>query len=167
MRRESANVRVFPPFPALVWTGKMAGMDEAERQALSHVGRTIAYKYRLLGLLAARGTAAVYEAEHVFTKRRVALKRLHRALATEDVERVLREMRAPSTIGHPGIVQVLDGGAEPDGSLYWVRELLQGVSMQEALDRGTLDVAAILQIGIELLEALEAAHAHGFLHGDI
>ncbi|HKP64829.1 MAG TPA: protein kinase [Polyangiales bacterium] len=144
-------------------------MDDEEQAALAHVGRTIADKYHLLGLLGAGGMGAVYEAEHVFTKRRVALKRMHPGLARSKhaADRFIRESQAPSTIGHPGIVQVLDGGEEPDGSLYLVLELLDGISMQDALEQGTLEAPAIVQIGIELLEALEAAHRKGFIHRDI
>jgi tRNA A-37 threonylcarbamoyl transferase component Bud32 len=142
---------------------------DTDEAALAHVGTTVADKYRLLSLLGAGGMGAVYEAEHVFTKRRVALKRMHPDIARSKhaADRFIRESQAPSTIGHPGIVQVLDGGAEADGSLYLVLELLDGVSMQDALDQGALEVSAIVQIGIELLEALEAAHEKGFIHRDI
>lgn len=146
----------------------MKQMDTDE-DALAQVGTTIAEKYRLLSLLGAGGMGAVYEAEHVFTKRRVALKRMLPGLARSKhaADRFIREARAPSTIGHPGIVQVLDGGFAEDGSLYLVLELLEGVSMQDALAQHALEVPAILQIGIELLQALGAAHAKGFIHRDI
>jgi serine/threonine-protein kinase len=142
---------------------------DAEDIALEHVGQIIADKYRLLNLLGAGGMGAVYEAEHIFTKRRVALKRMHPSIAQSKLaaERFMRESQAPSSIGHPGIVQVLDGGFESDGSLYLVLELLEGVSMREALDEDALRAEEVVQIGSELLEALAAAHERGFIHRDI
>jgi tRNA A-37 threonylcarbamoyl transferase component Bud32 len=142
---------------------------DVEQAALELVDKVIADKYRLTRLLGMGGMGAVYEAEHVFTKRRVALKRMHPGIARSRIaaERFVRESQAPSTIGHPGIVQVLDGGIESDGSLYLVLELLEGVSMNDALDEGALEPAGVVQIGIELLEALAAAHDKGFIHRDI
>jgi hypothetical protein len=62
---------------------------------------------------------------------------------------------------------VLDGGFDSDGALYLVLELLDGVSMREALDEDALQPENVVQIGIELLEALAAAHDRGFIHRDI
>ncbi|HEX2677351.1 MAG TPA: protein kinase [Polyangiales bacterium] len=142
---------------------------DAEEAALAHVGKTVADKYRLIRLLGAGGMGAVYEAEHVFTKRRVALKRMHQGISRSKIaaERFVRESQAPSSIGHPGIVQVLDGGFEADGSLYLVLELLDGVSMSDAVDEDALEPPGVVQIGVELLEALAAAHEKGFVHRDI
>jgi eukaryotic-like serine/threonine-protein kinase len=140
--------------------------DELAREL---IGTIVADKYRVLDVLGAGGMGTVYLAEHVFTKRRVALKRMHPELGRSKLaaERFIRESQAPSTIGHPGIVQVLDGGSQPDGSLYIVHELLEGVSMSEAVERGSLTPSAVIQLGIELLQALAAAHAKGIIHRDI
>ena len=99
--------------------------DELAREL---IGTIVADRYRVLDVLGAGGMGTVYLAEHVFTKRRVALKRMHPELGRSKLaaERFIRESQAPSTIGHPGIVQVLDGGSQPDGSLYIVHELLEG-----------------------------------------
>lgn len=142
---------------------------DTEDQARALIGTTVADKYRVLDVLGAGGMGTVYLAEHVFTKRRVALKRMHPQLGRSKLaaERFIRESQAPSAIGHPGIVQVLDGGSQPDGSLYIVHELLEGVSMSEAVERGTLTASAVVQLGIELLSALGAAHAKGIIHRDI
>src|SRR6478609_113105 len=98
------------------------GKDEHEQR----IGQQIAGKYRIERLLGAGGMGAVYVAQHEFTNRRVALKLMHASFSRSKVaaERFLREARAPSAIGHPGIVEVLDGGREDDGSLYLVLELL-------------------------------------------
>ncbi len=139
-----------------------------QHDAESRIGSIIAEKYRLLRLLGAGGMGAVYEAEHLFTQRRVALKLMHQSIARSGAaaERFLRESRAPSAIGHPGIVQVLDGGVD-GGAPYVVLELLDGVALSDAIDQGMLDPQSIVEIGIELLDALQAAHTAGFVHRDI
>ncbi|HET8933569.1 MAG TPA: protein kinase [Polyangiales bacterium] len=142
---------------------------DSDELARALIGTTVADKYRVLDVLGTGGMGTVYLAEHVFTKRRVALKRMHPELGRSKLaaERFIRESQAPSTIGHPGIVQVLDGGSQPDGSLYIVHELLEGVSMSEAIERCSLTPNAVIQLGIELLQALAAAHAKGIIHRDI
>jgi serine/threonine protein kinase len=76
-----------------------------------------------VSLLGAGGMGAVYEAVHQFTRRSVAVKLMHASISRSGLaaERFLREAQAPSSIGHPGIVEVLDGGYDQDGSLYLAR----------------------------------------------
>ncbi len=133
------------------------------------VGEVVAGKYRLLTLLGAGGMGAVYEAVHQFTQRRVAVKLMHPAFARSGIaaERFLREAQAPSTIGHPGIVEVLDGGHDSDGSLYLVLELLEGETLAQAIKQGSLDPQQAGSVALDLLDALDAAHAAGFVHRDI
>jgi len=142
-------------------------MDDED--ARERVGKVIAGKYLLKRLLGAGGMGAVYEAEHEFTGRSVAVKLMHPALARSRMaaERFLREARAPSGIGHPGIVEVFDGGRDEDGTLYLVLELLQGQPLSALLDDDALPEAQVVAITLELLEALAAAHAAGYTHRDI
>jgi serine/threonine-protein kinase len=113
----------------------------------------------------------VYEAEHVFTRMRVAVKVIHASLTMEYPparRRFLREAQAPASIAHPAIAQVLDAGEEPDGTLYLVMELLVGRPLASVLDEAqVLDAPLALWIGGEILGALEAAHARGIIHRDI
>jgi tRNA A-37 threonylcarbamoyl transferase component Bud32 len=143
------------------------GMDDEDAQ--ERVGKVVAGKYLLQRLLGAGGMGAVYEAVHEFTGRHVAVKLMHPALARSKMaaERFLREARAPSGIGHPGIVEVLDGGRDDDGTLYLVLELLQGKPLSALLDEDALPEAQVVAITLELLEALAAAHAAGYTHRDI
>ncbi|MFI5308821.1 MAG: serine/threonine-protein kinase [Polyangiales bacterium] len=144
-------------------------MDRSIADAEQRVGGTVAGKYRLLRLLGAGGMGAVYEAEHEFTQRRVALKLMHAGFARSKLasERFLREARAPSSIGHPGVVEVLDGGRDEDGSPYLVLELLEGETLGDALRAGSLTPRLLGNVAFELLDALAAMHEAGFVHRDI
>src|SRR5690242_9917648 len=114
-------------------------MDHGER-AHERIGDLIAGRYRLERLLGAGGMGAVYEAVHEFTQRRVAVKLMHPSFARsrQAAERFVREAQAPSSIGHPGIVEVLDGGRAEDGGLFLVLELLHGQTLGAALRGGAL-----------------------------
>jgi tRNA A-37 threonylcarbamoyl transferase component Bud32 len=144
-------------------------VDPVAAQAEQRVGEEIAGKYQLERLLGAGGMGAVYEAVHRFTHRRVAVKLMHPSFGRSKLaaERFLREAQAPGTIGHPGIVEVLDGGQDEDGSLYLVLELLEGETLAGAMKAGALDVQRLGAIALELLDALGAAHEAGFVHRDI
>jgi len=135
----------------------------------SRVGEVLAGKYHLERLLGSGGMGAVYEALHAFTQRRVAVKLMHPSIARSKVaaERFLREARAPGSIGHEGIVEVLDGGHAEDGSLYLVMEVLHGETLQAALRKKRIHLQEIAAIVLELLDILEAAHEAGFVHRDI
>ena len=140
-------------------------MDEPR----SRVGEVLAGKYHLERLLGSGGMGSVYEALHAFTQRRVAVKMMHPHIARSRVasERFLREARAPGSIGHTGIVEVLDGGHAEDGSLYLVMEVLHGETLAAALKARRMHLQEIAPIVLELLDILDAAHAAGFVHRDI
>ncbi len=137
--------------------------------AAERVGGEIAGKYRIERLLGSGGMGSVYEAVHQFTQRRVAVKLMHPTFARSKLaaERFLREARAPGSVGHPGIVEVLDGGRDDDGSLYLVLELLEGETLSEALESGAMSEPRLGAIVLELLDALGAAHDAGLVHRDI
>ncbi|MEI8255279.1 MAG: protein kinase [Deltaproteobacteria bacterium] len=136
----------------------------------SRIGTTVAGKYRLESLLGEGGMGAVYEAEHVVTHRRVAVKLLHASLGWSEtfVERFLLEAQVATKIGHPNIIEVLDAGVDEDGACYAVLTLLKGESVARMLERlGKLQLADALTITLEVLDALAAAHAMGVVHRDI
>ena len=137
--------------------------------AQERIGQLIAGRYRLERLLGAGGMGAVYQAMHEFTQRKVAVKLMHPQIARSKLaaERFVREAQAPSSIGHRGIVEVLDGGRADDGSLYLVLELLEGQTLAAALRAGALTPGQLGAIALQLLDALAAAHAAGFVHRDI
>ncbi|MCZ7684747.1 MAG: serine/threonine protein kinase [Sandaracinaceae bacterium] len=81
--------------------------------------------------------------------------------------RFLREARAAAAIGHPAICDVIDAGQEPDGSLYLALELLEGRTLEAAIEGNDLRQDEIVKVGIQLLEGLAAAHDRGIVHRDI
>lgn len=134
------------------------------------IGSLVDNKYRPLRLIGRGGMGDVYEAEHSFTKRRVALKLVQAAttLATpEMVDRFFEEAAAAAAIDHPGVIDVLDAGRDEDGSLYAAFELLQGYDLESALRDELVRPLDLVRIGVRLLDALSAVHASGFVHRDI
>ena len=142
---------------------------ELRREAERRLGDRIADKYHLRDVLGVGGMGVVYAAWHEFTERMVALKLLHSAIASTPThaQRFLQEATASAAIQHPGIAEVLDAGREADGSLYVAFELLQGEDLGAAIVGRRTPPNRILDVSIEVLSALEAAHEKGFIHRDI
>jgi eukaryotic-like serine/threonine-protein kinase len=145
-----------------------------EQSSTSHrrdiIGRTVDGKYRFLSLLGEGGMGAVFEAEHVGTGRPVAVKVLHPSQAKKKVavKRFHQEARAASKIGHPNICEVSDLGTLADGAPYLVMEKLVGSTLAERIAReGGLPVDDVLDIVIQALSGLIAAHEKGIVHRDI
>ena len=120
--------------------------------------------------IARGGAGAVFEAEHLYTSRPVAIKLLiaEQAETSESRQRLLLEARALSVARHPGIVLGLDAGETEDGTPYLVMELLEGRTLEGILAvRRRIGVADAVYIGMQLCDALAAAHERGILHRDI
>jgi eukaryotic-like serine/threonine-protein kinase len=134
------------------------------------IGATIDRRYLLKREIARGGAGAVFEAEHVYTKRSVALKLLvpEQRSAAEPRARLLREALALSAARHPGVVAALDAGETEDGTPYLVLELLEGRSLEGILAvRRRIAAAEVAWVGVALCDALAAAHRHGIIHRDI
>ena len=135
------------------------------------IGTIVADKWRVLSLLGAGGTAAVYSALHVNNGRKVALKVLHRSVAQSEAvrERFFGEAFAANQIDHPGTVPAFDDGFLDDGRPFLVLELLRGECLHGMWERRgmMLPVREALQIGQSVLSVLGAAHEKGILHRDI
>lgn len=131
------------------------------------LNETIAH-YRILRQLGSGGMGLVYEAEDTKLGRRVALKFLQDS-STRDpgaIERFLREARSASALNHPGICTI-HAIEENAGQTFIVMELLEGESLEKVLARGALPVARTVALGIEIADALDAAHKKGIIHRDI
>ncbi len=138
-------------------------------QASERIGALVAEKYRLDRLLGTGGMGAVYEALHLFTDRRVAVKLLHAPYlegTSVVAQRFLLEAKAAAAIPHPSVVEVLDAGVAA-GVPYVVFELLEGETLASALLEGHLNQGDLLDVAGQVLEMLELAHARGIVHRDI
>ena len=144
---------------------------------MSLTGRTLGGRYKLLGLLGSGGMGAVYEAEQIDLRRRVAVKVLHGAgdkeAASEDFLRFKQEALAAAGLGHPNIVQIIDyeEGAQ-DGSgtdpPFLVMELLRGTSLSALVKaEKRLEPARAVAIMVQVLSALGAAHEARIVHRDV
>jgi TolB-like protein/Tfp pilus assembly protein PilF len=124
--------------------------------------------YRIIALLAAGGMGEVYTATDTRLDRTVAVKLLPLRLAqdAQALKRFQREARVVSALNHPNICTLHDIG-EHEGQPYLVMELLEGRTLKERLAAGRMPVAELVELGVQIADALEAAHARGIVHRDI
>ncbi|HYI03104.1 serine/threonine-protein kinase [Hyalangium sp.] len=130
----------------------------------------LAGEYIFKRLIASGGHGSVYEAEHRILGRRAAVKVLHSHLADqgEMLQRFVREARIVNQIHHPNVVDVYDFGMMPDGSPYFVMELLEGRTLSQLIhERGRMSAERALAYLEPVCAALEAAHKAGIVHRDL
>jgi len=133
----------------------------------SMVGKAVAH-YRITRLLGSGGMGVVYEAEDTRLGRHVAVKVLSEEMQRDPatLERFQREARAASALNHPGICTV-HSIEQCEGQHFIVMELLEGETLARRIGRQALDLAEILDLGIQIADALESAHAKGIVHRDL
>ena len=131
-------------------------------------GSPFAGRYQIIEELGQGGMGVVYKAEDTRLKRPVALKFLPEALSRDRraLERFEREAQAASALNHPHICTVHDID-EADGQPFIAMELLEGASLRSRIQGRPLPIREILDLGVQLADALDAAHAKGILHRDI
>ncbi|MDJ0764229.1 MAG: protein kinase [Myxococcota bacterium] len=185
-----AHATGHPPDDLADWARSLAAEDRIEEERIIremlgqdgqiHLGDTadggklspgtvLDNRYHLLRLLGEGGMGLIFEAEHLGIGRHVAVKVLHERVLDDQiaVERFRREAQITGSLGHPNIVHVSDFGVTAEGYHYLVMDLLEGESLGDRIDQGTVDPWELIDIMAQVCDGLEAAHQAGVVHRDL
>jgi serine/threonine protein kinase len=174
---------VDPPAPSTISSSVPQGLDSIIKRALvkdreqryssaaemaaALRGLTFANRYQILRELGRGGMGVVYLAYDPVLEREVAIKIIPPELLTpEAIERFKREARVVAKMDHPAVVGIYDIG-EHEGSLFLIMPFAKGSNLRTFLREGSLSLGDVIEIGVQVAEALEYSHSQGVVHRDI
>ena len=141
--------------------------QESRRPEATRTGCKLG-QYTLEEKIGEGGMGQVYRARHALLRRPTAIKVLARDVSERELCRFEAEVQLTAALNHPNTISVYDYGRAPDGTPYYAMELLDGVTLQELVDRdGPQSPARVIHVLLQMCAALGDAHRTGFIHRDV
>ncbi len=146
----------------------MTGPTDFDERPLAHrLKEALGSEYTIEGEIGRGGMGVVYRARDPLLNREVAVKLLATTELTPEIEeRFQREAQIVAQMDHPGIVPIYDVGRH-DGSLFFVMPLVEGTNLRRILWEGSLRLGEVLDIAVQVADALEYSHSRNVVHQDI